>query len=443
MRLAPLAAVLLGVTTLGMIVQQRGATADEAQSEQTAPGAGYLESRRGVQNPFGILGGPIQVTVRQASGEAYVALPDYRRLDARIFGTPEFPRAYGGTPLISGVPLAMRDQEGGRYTQLRQVCPFGDKYVTLSNGKLRLEAVDATATDAAVTEDTVDFEATWQDDQGNTYGVRCTEVIPHGVEFPVFGGVVTNHILNGFSGIGSPLMPTGFAYVAFWGTGEVLKNGQVADSPVMVCGMLTEMVRTQDNRLATDEQVTPTRRQFHIFVPPFVPAKDNRSYVPRDVRTGYRPADDEELAFWHVIFTDLDIEADRHLTDGERRSTADCPQTQERETPVGLRTSDQEIVVGMTNTLRYMPSEITIRLGQTVVWKNTSDMPHTVTADPALAKDANSVRLPEGAKPFNSGNMPPGAAYRHTFQVPGTYRYFCIPHEAAGMIGTVHVQDKQ
>jgi plastocyanin len=28
---------------------------------------------------------------------------------------------------------------------------------------------------------------------------------------------------------------------------------------------------------------------------------------------------------------------------------------------------------------------------------------------------------------------------RHTFDVPGTYQYFCIPHEMAGMTGTVVV----
>ncbi len=50
------------------------------------------------------------------------------------------------------------------------------------------------------------------------------------------------------------------------------------------------------------------------------------------------------------------------------------------------------------------------------------------------------VALPVGAKPFNSGNLKPGQAYRHTFTVPGRYRYFCVPHEGAGMIGEVVVR---
>jgi plastocyanin len=32
-----------------------------------------------------------------------------------------------------------------------------------------------------------------------------------------------------------------------------------------------------------------------------------------------------------------------------------------------------------------------------------------------------------------------GGSYQHTFDIAGTYEYFCIPHEGAGMIGTVEV----
>ncbi|NIR46298.1 MAG: hypothetical protein GWN99_17830 [Gemmatimonadetes bacterium] len=48
--------------------------------------------------------------------------------------------------------------------------------------------------------------------------------------------------------------------------------------------------------------------------------------------------------------------------------------------------------------------------------------------------------MPEGAEPFNSGNLKPGASFSHEFSVAGTYTYFCIPHEGAAMIGTVIVE---
>jgi plastocyanin/uncharacterized membrane protein len=98
-------------------------------------------------------------------------------------------------------------------------------------------------------------------------------------------------------------------------------------------------------------------------------------------------------------------------------------------------------VVEMTDELKFIPDRITIEAGQTVLWKNEpSDLPHTVTADPELAKDPKNVQLPEGAEPFNSGELKAGETYTHTFHVPGKYIYFCVPHEIAGMVAEVEVQ---
>lgn len=101
------------------------------------------------------------------------------------------------------------------------------------------------------------------------------------------------------------------------------------------------------------------------------------------------------------------------------------------------------VVVGMTNTMTYTPDTVRVSVGETVRWKNSADVMHTVTADPAEAFKDESVRLPEGAATFNSGNLSPSDTFEHTFDVPGTYRYFCIPHEAVGMYGTVIVVPKK
>lgn len=106
------------------------------------------------------------------------------------------------------------------------------------------------------------------------------------------------------------------------------------------------------------------------------------------------------------------------------------------------REGRQANVVQMTDQMRFQPSRITVREGTTVEWRNTSRAPHTVTADPRKAQDPKSVALPEGAKPFDSGRIPPGERFEHTFKVPGTYRYVCIPHETRGMIGEVVVQSR-
>jgi plastocyanin len=97
------------------------------------------------------------------------------------------------------------------------------------------------------------------------------------------------------------------------------------------------------------------------------------------------------------------------------------------------------IVVRMTQNKTFEPKTITVKVGDTVVWKNVSDSTHSVTDVSSLATTAQDASLPSGAKEFNSGLMPPGKEYSHTFTVTGTYKYFCIPHEEVGMVGTVIV----
>lgn len=104
--------------------------------------------------------------------------------------------------------------------------------------------------------------------------------------------------------------------------------------------------------------------------------------------------------------------------------------------------SEPAATVEMTNTLNYEPASVTIQAGDTVKWLNTSQLVHTVTADPDEAKNDDSVALPDGAEPFDSGELAANETFTHTFEEPGTYKYFCIPHEAAGMIGTVIVEQR-
>lgn len=98
----------------------------------------------------------------------------------------------------------------------------------------------------------------------------------------------------------------------------------------------------------------------------------------------------------------------------------------------------------------FEPGGFTTEIGETVVWRNDGSRGHTVTA--------YENGLPAGGQFFASGDYPdeqsareawkgdeggtihPGERYRHTFDVAGTYRYFCIPHEPAGMIGEIDVE---
>ena len=68
----------------------------------------------------------------------------------------------------------------------------------------------------------------------------------------------------------------------------------------------------------------------------------------------------------------------------------------------------------------FGPTSVSVAAGSTVVWTNRDPMGHTVT----------------GAG-FDSGELNPGATYRHTFDTAGTYTYHCTIHPF--MTGTVIV----
>jgi len=102
--------------------------------------------------------------------------------------------------------------------------------------------------------------------------------------------------------------------------------------------------------------------------------------------------------------------------------------------------AEQDALVMMTEQMRFTPANLTVQIGDTVEWRNTSGMVHTVSADPQLAAQPNQVALPVGAMPFNSGELPSQGRFRYTFDIPGVYRYVCIHHGSAGMVGTVVVK---
>lgn len=98
-----------------------------------------------------------------------------------------------------------------------------------------------------------------------------------------------------------------------------------------------------------------------------------------------------------------------------------------------------DAVVDMTDDLRFVPVEVEVRVGERVLWRNVSNVPHTVTADTARVFDPENVVLPDGAVPFHSGAIAPGGEYDVTFDTPGEYQYVCVPHESAAMFGRVRV----
>ena len=78
----------------------------------------------------------------------------------------------------------------------------------------------------------------------------------------------------------------------------------------------------------------------------------------------------------------------------------------------------------------FIPSTATINVGETVTWKNVDNAAHTATS-------GTPADGPDGV--FDSSLiMAGGASFSHTFNVAGTYDYFCMVHP--WMAGTVVVE---
>ena len=97
------------------------------------------------------------------------------------------------------------------------------------------------------------------------------------------------------------------------------------------------------------------------------------------------------------------------------------------------------LVIKMNDALQFVPKRVTVRSGRRVVWRNVGRVAHTVTTLRAKASNKADARVPPGAKPWDSGFIGAGERYSRTFKIPGTYRYFCIPHEGARMVATLVV----
>lgn len=86
--------------------------------------------------------------------------------------------------------------------------------------------------------------------------------------------------------------------------------------------------------------------------------------------------------------------------------------------------------VSATAQLKFDPAELTVAAGTKVTWTNVGGTYHTVTGGDGTADPASPI----------NGQLPSdGATYSVTFDKPGTYKYFCSPHVASGMKGTIVV----
>jgi len=89
----------------------------------------------------------------------------------------------------------------------------------------------------------------------------------------------------------------------------------------------------------------------------------------------------------------------------------------------------------------YDPIGLFVESGETVTFEIQSGR-HSATAYVEGTSGAAVTRIPEGADGFDSETInEQGGTYDHTFDEPGTYDYFCIPHKSLEMVGRIVVDE--
>lgn len=189
------------------------------------------------------------------------------------------------------------------YTTTLMPTPFSDKFARVT-GSLSLMARDVSAMDGPDTEDEVDFTATFTNPKGVEYKVVVKKAIPRGPDHPFFGGVATNHLMHGMTGIGTRLMPTQFVYLAFWGLGDLFVKGKKVDAHRIVHVMLGEKVRDENYKLVFDKDVNHEATHLHLILPPVKGSPKGPIQSP--VPTGFILPNGKQQPFLHIMFETIE-----------------------------------------------------------------------------------------------------------------------------------------
>jgi len=86
------------------------------------------------------------------------------------------------------------------------------------------------------------------------------------------------------------------------------------------------------------------------------------------------------------------------------------------------------IMTDSSGSFAFSPATLTISVGTTVIWTNTTGAPHTVTSDDGKSFDSG-INTPIGAQ---------GGTFSFTFTKAGTFAYHCQFHTF--MMGTIIVK---
>lgn len=98
-----------------------------------------------------------------------------------------------------------------------------------------------------------------------------------------------------------------------------------------------------------------------------------------------------------------------------------CATSQPTIQPTTQPSNNNNNTVAIAN-FSFQPTNLDVKAGTTIIWTNNDSAPHTITAD-------------NGS--FDSGNIPPGGTFSHTFATIESIAYHCTFHSS--MHGKINI----
>ena len=229
-----------------------------------------------------------------ASGTALWQFPDKRQLDPALFGTPDKPLN------VELLPLNMRltNAAGTAYTTIAKPLMFSNR-IKMTTGSFKMTVADLTAKDGKGSKDRIAMDARFVGPKGRQFRVVMNRLITGGGDHPMFGGVGTDVLMHGGTGIGTPLVAQEFSYITAWGLGDVYIYGNKVDERRVIHVMVSERTRDDNFRIGFGV-ANPDKLEIHLAMPPLKGTPNGPVASP--IPTGVMLPNGKEQPFIHVNF---------------------------------------------------------------------------------------------------------------------------------------------
>ncbi len=205
---------------------------------------------------------PAYAMTSEADGEAIWQFPDKRELDPEIFGTPQNPLNVDLLPLDN----RLVSEDGKSYTTIKEPAMFSNN-IAKTTGSIKISVEDLTAKDGPNSKDKASVEANFKGPNGEDFKVVLKKLISTGGEHQMFGGVGTDVLMHGSTGIGTPLVAEEFSYITLWGIGDFYKDGKLVDQGRIIHVMVSERTRDDNFKVGFDV-ANPDELEIHLAMPP-------------------------------------------------------------------------------------------------------------------------------------------------------------------------------